>query len=1183
VDTHVGTVLSPEEEMQFALRAFKEFPEEKEVRDVLLQGLCRQASWGDLECDIATQLLQTGGAEGLDQHYLDKAPYDKKAAWNECHQSILQQHPGWAAGNSTRLWRLAAAYEKAGQSDRALVILEDLRRQTSDPAEQRGVAERILRSLPKVQDPDHVRRLIVELKPACFGDLGLALALKDLCLQCRIPAAEAIEIFEKWEALLEAEDPNARGWRTIEDKSSLLRVYVQARSVEESLAVLRYCSRLENLPLRVDINDAVSRVLGLFEEALKTLGKVPSLLLEQGDFCLNLNQLPDALRAYGNLRRAGGDPLIVCERLGKLITQFEKYENLRRDYLATYLEAYAELARLLVDVGRLDEAEAAVRKVQGYFLQIDETQGTRQIKKAQECANAKQVAALRLVFRDILGALTRRNPKDVDRREELALLAYSDRDWNLASAVYRELIGLYLPRPDAAARLQGLFHYLFWSYYCRGPGYHESMLAVIDRFIFENRWRDEVGLDILQELCALGYHELAVAERTPSGTRARRFREKAERYYEKLIGLPTVILQSRDEYLHKLKKMLEDGDPKLPFHYLKYEYGRPVPYVIPLESVRYGEEAKEGDYRAERLISNMGGFGEVWYREYFENGQWVPRACKFLYRQIPNEDMEKVRREFEQEGQLMKELHHPNIVQCFDCGFEQKGQYLKMEYVPGTDLQQFIDQEGRITGLTGKLVVFVGICAGIQYLHCQGARGIVHRDLHPRNILVGGTDGETIKVTDFGLARVLDEEGVAKSASVRGRPDYIPPETFRETGREPYTKRGDVYSLGRILCFMLKGYPTAVPEEIREVAGESLAVVCGRAAAADPRQRYRSVLDLLRDIAAACPNLPEVVDAVNRALDGIGGPRPTTVAELESRYTRLDGRDFASLFEELRGRDFVQVDAHDATGSIVSIKFINTHENKGMQIIERLESLHQIAELRHPNIEQVLAHNALAGLPFYYVLHVRIPGLSLADLLAASEKLDAETGNVLLSASFAFQVGVQVAEALVEAHRRELVHRMLSPSAIMVDLEEGRCVLADFSAAVLKGRHQLGRTAVLLGVEHFLAPEARGDLQRPIEARTDLYSLGATVISILLGNKEQHPLLTGREKVALATRHGVTVQQMESATDCLGRVTSHFPEDRGFLTAEDFKRALVEAAASLGVAVTHTDWKGIAGELAGQG
>ena len=153
---------------------------------------------------------------------------------------------------------------------------------------------------------------------------------------------------------------------------------------------------------------------------------------------------------------------------------------------------------------------------------------------------------------------------------------------------------------------------------------------------------------------------------------------------------------------------------------------------------------------------------------------------------------------FRAEACTAARLSHPNIVAVFDSGSDAGVHYLVMEYVPGQSLAELLRRHGplpprRAAELTSQ------VCAALAAAH---TRGVVHRDVKPGNVLLGG-DGR-LKVADFGIAKAAAAPALTGDGMVLGTAAYLSPEQAKG---EPVDLRSDVYALGCVLYELLTGAP----------------------------------------------------------------------------------------------------------------------------------------------------------------------------------------------------------------------------------------------------------------------------------------------------------------------------------------------------------------------------------------
>jgi serine/threonine-protein kinase len=228
-------------------------------------------------------------------------------------------------------------------------------------------------------------------------------------------------------------------------------------------------------------------------------------------------------------------------------------------------------------------------------------------------------------------------------------------------------------------------------------------------------------------------------------------------------------------------------------------------------------------------------------------------------------DDERFVERFRREALAVAKLIHPNIVQVYDTGLDDGRHFIVMEYVHGRSGAQILQRQGPLDFET-TAEVGVQACAGLDYAH---RRGIIHRDVKPGNLMiVGGPIGGgemTIKLTDFGIARAIEQTRITQVGSVVGTAAYLAPEQVRGEEATPAT---DVYALGVVLYQFLTG---RLPYE-----GSTLAELAVR------QQNERPLPPSTYD-----SEIPEAVGgAVLRALEGDPGRRYTSADEL-ARGLRL--------------------------------------------------------------------------------------------------------------------------------------------------------------------------------------------------------------------------------------------------------------------------------------------------------
>jgi len=281
-------------------------------------------------------------------------------------------------------------------------------------------------------------------------------------------------------------------------------------------------------------------------------------------------------------------------------------------------------------------------------------------------------------------------------------------------------------------------------------------------------------------------------------------------------------------------------------------------------------------FRIEEQIG-IGGMGTVYRAHQTTVGRDV--AIKVLRPELARDEQAVFR--FEREARVAISLDHPNLVRVFLSGRLSDGRlYIVMELLEGRSLADELDEHGW-PSLERALIMTMKLCAGLGAVHTAG---VVHRDIKPENIYLvrRGRDTDFVKLVDFGIARVLQAEGIGpattQSGRVFGTATYISPEAA--TGEET-DQRSDIYSLG-VLTYQLltgelpfegktagavlmqhvhqdppllqtKGRGAEVPDDVARVVMRSLSK--------DPDARQQTLAEFLDSLAEAAGNAGLLNDA----------------------------------------------------------------------------------------------------------------------------------------------------------------------------------------------------------------------------------------------------------------------------------------------------------------------------------
>jgi tRNA A-37 threonylcarbamoyl transferase component Bud32 len=259
----------------------------------------------------------------------------------------------------------------------------------------------------------------------------------------------------------------------------------------------------------------------------------------------------------------------------------------------------------------------------------------------------------------------------------------------------------------------------------------------------------------------------------------------------------------------------------------------------------------DGRYQLRSLLG-VGGMARV----YLATDRVLQRQVAVKVLSPPDAQDPAVVERFRREARAAARLSHPNVVAVFDSGSDAGQHYLVMEYVAGESLAELLARQGSLAPQRA-VELAIQVCAALAAAH---AKGLVHRDVKPANVLLDG-DGR-VKVTDFGIAKATAADTLTGSGVVLGTAAYLAPE---QAQGGPVDARSDLYALGCVLYELLTGAPPfgsgpdgpQVAVAIRHVSeppeppsarnpqvGRGLDAVVLTALAKQPDQRYQRATDM---------------------------------------------------------------------------------------------------------------------------------------------------------------------------------------------------------------------------------------------------------------------------------------------------------------------------------------------------
>jgi serine/threonine-protein kinase len=250
---------------------------------------------------------------------------------------------------------------------------------------------------------------------------------------------------------------------------------------------------------------------------------------------------------------------------------------------------------------------------------------------------------------------------------------------------------------------------------------------------------------------------------------------------------------------------------------------------------------------------------------------------------------------FQREALAAARLIHPNIVQVFDSGLDERRDqhYIVMEYIDGQSCAEMLRERGWLP-VEEAMPIILGSCAGLDYAH---RKGVVHRDVKPGNLLVA-TD-HSVKLADFGIAKATEQSSITQIGSVLGTAAYLAPEQGRGEEAGP---PADIYALGVVAYQLISGRlpfegasltelaikqqrepPPALDTLVAAVTPE-LARAVDIALRIDPRHRYPTAAEMARGLDEGARG---IAPGSGTAVVPPMGPAATTVLSAGEPRTRI--------------------------------------------------------------------------------------------------------------------------------------------------------------------------------------------------------------------------------------------------------------------------------------------------------
>jgi serine/threonine protein kinase/Tol biopolymer transport system component len=517
-----------------------------------------------------------------------------------------------------------------------------------------------------------------------------------------------------------------------------------------------------------------------------------------------------------------------------------------------------------------------------------------------------------------------------------------------------------------------------------------------------------------------------------------------------------------------------------------------------------------------RIIDRLGGGGMGVVYKALDLKLDRPVALKFLAGQRGGSEEHK--RRFLREARAASALDHPNVCTVYEIDETADGAlFIVMAYCEGETLRARLDRGplpiGEAVGIARQ------IAAGLARAH---ERGIIHRDVKPGNAMLtpGGPAGGTVKLVDFGIAKLADQSRLTRTGKAVGTAAYMSPEQFHG---EPADPRIDVWSLGVVLYEMVTGHlPFEAADEklmVRAILGRAplpmtalrpgvppaLERVVERALAKAPADRYARIEAMRSDLAdvaetlapsplpdagstlfdlpvlapylAEAPASPSAAASASPSQDAGAGLLGQTVGPYEILEV-LGGGGMGVIY---KARD-------PRLDRVVALKFLPPELTRDAEAKARfVQEARAASSLDHPNLCTILELGETPDGRLY-----------LAMPCYDGETLRRRIERGPLAVEAALDIATQIAAGLAKAHRNGIVHRDIKPPNVIVTAD-GVVKILDFGLAKLAGSAAISAAGSSLGTPAYMSPEqARGDT---VDPRTDLWSLGIVCYEMLAGQR----------------------------------------------------------------------------------
>eukprot|EP01101_Sappina_pedata_P008701 TRINITY_DN487_c0_g1_i1.p1 TRINITY_DN487_c0_g1~~TRINITY_DN487_c0_g1_i1.p1 ORF type:complete len:942 (+),score=436.57 TRINITY_DN487_c0_g1_i1:21-2846(+) len=481
-------------------------------------------------------------------------------------------------------------------------------------------------------------------------------------------------------------------------------------------------------------------------------------------------------------------------------------------------------------------------------------------------------------------------------------------------------------------------------------------------------------------------------------------------------------------------------------------------------------------------------------------------AVKVIDKNPPKEEGDEdeidVLEALKREVSIMRQITHPNIIKLYEAYADDDKFYLILELMPfGEELFERVLSKGNYSERSAAKLV-KQMMSAVAYLH---ASGIAHRDLKPENILSSGDeDNEILKITDFGLSKVFNDDKLQTSV---GSPAYAAPEIFMDV--ESYDCSVDMWSLGVIIYVLLAGEPPFYGNNLPELINRILACkyefdheiwlqispeakdLVTNLLKKDPKERLTAAQCLQHPWFKLMKVKTLNISGTMRSKMGIQPPKLSDVFQsgIESQYkigAEIATGTFSVVYEATQ----------KSTNKKVAVKLIerdpktDDDEEKKARLRREVDLMKKID---HPSILKI--YEIFADNDKIYIVMELIP--KSTDLLSYL------TEKGPFKESVARKIGDQLFSGISYLHQNGIAHRDLKSENVVIYPEGDSMVIKLTNFGVSKTFMTEDNFCTFVGTPTYAAPELFGD--RPTYNKSvDMWSLGVILFEMLSGRPPFH-------------------------------------------------------------------------------